>query len=372
MAVIIMKATEQCNGSCAYCDVVRKKHEVEVMPLETLEFVFRRINEYLLESDDGKLQLVWHGGEPLLLGADYFKYALEYQHRHCEDTSSRIEHALQSNLTALTPEFIPVLKELGISYVGTSFDPEPGMRGLGADTDTTRYNSLFMNALVLLEEHDMGYGFIYVVTKKSLERPRDIFHLLTNLSLTGGLNINPVLIYGLTMRHLAITPAEYADFLGAIFPLWWENQERYPDVEPFRSLLNNIRNGDQSLSCGDSGDCVHNHLNIDPSGKASQCGRSSDWDILPYGSIKDRTLSEILHDEQRSALEKRNEILLQQECRGCRLWFLCHGGCPLDSYSAHGDFIHRTEWCISKKRFITEYFEPVTGLVAGAHRHGQQ
>ncbi|MGV8119869.1 MAG: hypothetical protein AB2L14_08930 [Candidatus Xenobiia bacterium LiM19] len=103
------------------------------------------------------------------------------------------EHALQSNLTALTPDFIPVLKELGISYVGTSFDPEPGMRGLGADTDTARYNSLFMNALALLEEHDMGYGFIYVVTKKSLERPRDIFHLLTNLSLTGGLNINPVL-----------------------------------------------------------------------------------------------------------------------------------------------------------------------------------
>jgi len=372
MAVIIMKATEQCNGNCSYCDVVRKKHDVEVMPLDTLELVFRRIDEYLLNCDDEKLQLVWHGGEPLLLGADYFRKALEFQQKHCTKTHHRIEHALQSNLTALTPELIPFLKALGITYVGTSYDPEPGMRGLGANTDTMKYNTRFMEAVSLLEEHGMGFGFIYVVTRKSLEKPRDIFYFLTNLSLTGGLNINPVLIYGSSRRDLAITPSEYADFLGGIFPLWWEHRERYPDVEPFRSLLNNIRDGGQSLSCGDSGDCVHNHLNIDPSGNSSQCGRSSDWDILPYGNIKERKLSEILHDGQREALEKRNEVLQQRECRDCRLWYICHGGCPLDSYSAHGDFFHKTEWCISKKRFITDYFEPVTGLTAGADGHGQQ
>ncbi|MGV8119868.1 MAG: SPASM domain-containing protein [Candidatus Xenobiia bacterium LiM19] len=101
-------------------------------------------------------------------------------------------------------------------------------------------------------------------------------------------------------------------------------------MEPFRSLLNNIRKrGTVSL--------MRRFRRLRPqssqyrsSGKASQCGRSSDWDILPYGSIKDRTHLEILHDEQRTILKSRNEILLQQECRDCRLWFLCHGGCPLE------------------------------------------
>ncbi|HIJ68919.1 MAG TPA: radical SAM protein, partial [Deltaproteobacteria bacterium] len=69
MATVIFKATEACNARCIYCDVVHKKPRNPVtMPLETLELFFSRINEFLTEKPQEKLDLVWHGGEPLLLG----------------------------------------------------------------------------------------------------------------------------------------------------------------------------------------------------------------------------------------------------------------------------------------------------------------
>jgi uncharacterized protein len=372
MAVIIFKATEKCNGHCAYCDVVRRKKGCASLSLDLLELVFIRINEFLSAHEDEKIQLVWHGGEPLLLGAQYFEEAARFQEKHCRSTFSRIEHALQTNLTALTPDFLPVFEKLRIMSVGTSYDPEPGIRGLGPATDTALYNSRFLRSTALLEEHGLGFGFIYVVTRKSLSKPHDIFYFLTNLKLSGGININPVLIYDSERRDLAITPREFGDFLGAIFPLWWEHRERYPDLEPFRSLVKNVTKDERSLACSDSGHCAYSHVNIDPRGGTSQCGRASDWNILSFGSIIDRTLEEILYDVKRTILADRNSILREGECKGCRFWFLCHGGCPLDSFSSHGDFVHKSEWCEAKRHFLEHHFEPLTGIAISCRNKGEE
>lgn len=362
MAVIIFKATEGCNARCAYCDVVQRKKRGDTLPLELLELVFERINEYLEENPGEKIELVWHGGEPLLLGPGYFEKALEFQEKHCAGTKARLEHAVQSNLTLLTGEYIDIFRKLGIKFIGTSFEPLPHVRGMGKNQDSLKYNRMFMKAASMLEEAGLGYGFIYVVTRKSLKHPLRLFYFLTNLNVPGGFNMNPVLIYDRERQDLKITPAEYADFLGAIFPEWWKHWERFPSVEPFTSLVKNTTGPGLSLNCGESGNCARNHLNIDPHGNISQCGRASDWGILPYGSIIDRKIDEVLHDERRGVLLDRVTMLKKGECSGCRFWFICHGGCPLDAWSRNGSFMRKTEWCEAKVRFIEKYFEPVTGI----------
>ncbi|MBF0537070.1 MAG: radical SAM protein [Nitrospirae bacterium] len=362
MATVIFKPIEDCNSNCVYCDVVRKERTTLVMPPEILEQVFVRINEFLLGRPDERLTLTWHGGEPLLLGAEYLRSALEVIGRCCPDTRHRIEHGMQSNLTLLSEELIDILRRLGINSLGTSYDPEPHMRGPGKDIDSDRYNRMFMSGVELLERHGMGWGYIYVVTKKSLANPLDVFYFLTNLNLTGGVNLNPVLIYDEERRDIAVTPEEYVDFLGAIFPTWWRHQDRYPGVEPFRSLKNCIKDRQLSLGCCDAGNCAYDYINITPDGSASHCGRSADWGILSYGNIMDLTFEEILANDQREQLRQRTEQLPQGQCKDCRFWGICHGGCPLDSFSSHKDFMHKSEWCEARRGFIERYFEPVTGI----------
>jgi uncharacterized protein len=240
------------------------------MPLETLELFFSRINEFLLERPDEQMEVIWHGGEPLLLGPDYFAQALYFQEKHCAETGSRIRHSIQSNLTLFSRDFTEVMKKVGITSFGSSYDPILNLRGLGKKRDSHAYNRKFMEAISLLESEGFGWGIIYVVTKLSLTKPLEIFHFLANFSPKGAFMFNPVLIYGDSkLDHLKVTPREYVDFLGAIFPVWWRHREEFPQVEPFSSLASNLLEDSTSLMCCDSGACARNHLNVLPDGSLS-------------------------------------------------------------------------------------------------------
>ena len=155
------------------------------MSLDILEIVFHRINAYLLGNPEEKIEVIWHGGEPLLLGAEYFQKAVDMQRLHCSKTLSRIVHSIQSNLTCFDSSFVKPLRGLGITSIGTSFDPEPHMRGPGKNIDSDHYKLMFINGLIELERNGFTWGYIYVVTKKSLNSPLKIFNFLTNLRLSG-------------------------------------------------------------------------------------------------------------------------------------------------------------------------------------------
>lgn len=360
MPTIIFKPTEKCNSNCIYCDVIVKKAP-KTMPFDLLELVFKKIDEYLKEKPDEIITLIWHGGEPCLLGVEYYEKALEFIELHCPDTRSRIEHAVQSNLTLITQKLVDVFRKLGIDQVGTSYEPIPHVRGFGKQRDSGAYNSLFLKGTNLLNKNGMGWGVIYVVTKRSLEKPIQLFHFLTNL--TSGFTMNPVLVYdGNDSHNIAITPLEYADFLGVIFGLWWPKRQRYSKVDPFCSIVKNVTERSRHLGCAESGGCAHSHAYIDPEGETSHCGRAGDWGIVSYGNIKKRSLLEIFEDEQRQQFVKRNDVLSEGDCKGCSFWEICHGGCPLDSYNKYKDFMHKTEWCAAKKAFMEKYFEPITGI----------
>ncbi|HMD67460.1 MAG TPA: radical SAM protein [Chitinivibrionales bacterium] len=362
MADLIVKVTEKCNSNCAYCDVVRKPRGGETMSFAILETLFRRINEFLLAQPAEEVTFIWHGGEPLLLGPAFLEQAAALERTHCPSTAFRIKHCIQTNLTCLTQEHIPALRALRITSMGTSYDPLPNVRGPGTTPDSEWYRERFFKGLSLLKRNGFAWGIIYVVTRLSLARPLDLFYYLVNLCPGGNFNLNPVLIYDNERKHLAITPREFADFLGALFPVWWKHQGRYPNVQPLRRITDNIRDNIFNLGCCDSGECAYSHVNIAPNGETSQCGRSADWELLPYGNIQQRSLAEILADSQRDELARRNAVLRDGECAGCRFWELCHGGCPLDAWSQHKGFLHKSEWCDSKRMFITDYFEPITGL----------
>lgn len=360
MPTVIFKPTEKCNARCTYCDVVSLRAP-KTMEISMLKEIFEKMDSYLKELPHEKFEFVWHGGEPLLLSNEFFEAAVEFQHTICAETKDRINHCIQTNLTLLRPEHITYFKALGITSVGTSYEPIEGIRGIGKKVNSDMYNDKFFHGINMLENNDIGWGFIYVVTKKSLEDPIALFHTLANLKPDGGFMMNPVLIYGEDTDGLSLTPMEYVDFLGAIFPSWWEHRHRWPEVDPFSSFLKNAE-GHNSLGCVDSGACGYEHVYIGPNGEASQCGRSADWGLIDYGNVKDRSLQAIMTDPKREMFYDRQEKLMHSDCENCRFWKICHGGCPLDAYDEkEKNFDRKTFWCSMKTVFIEKYFEPVTG-----------
>jgi uncharacterized protein len=363
MATVIFKATEACNSNCIYCEVV-KKHKPDVMSHNLLAVVFRRLNDYLLLHPGETINFTWHGGEACILGADYFNFARDLQEKYCSCTKNRIKHLVQSNLTILTQEMVNAFKSLGIEKVGSSFEPLPNIRGFGADRNSRLYNAKFMEGINLLAENGMSWGVIYVVHKRSLGMATRILHYLSNLNPSSQPMFNMIYLYKGDPHNLWITPEEFADFLGELVPLYWENRARFPHLQPISRFAERIVYGRKASTCDFSGKCAYAWVYIGPTGNASQCGRAGDFDYMGYGNIADKSLEEILHDPFRDRIEKRQEILQNAECKECRFWGLCHGSCPLDALNAYGTLDKPSPNCAWIKRLLEKYLEPVIGVRA--------
>lgn len=363
MAVVIFKAVEKCNSNCIYCDVIKKQQD-EIMNYDLLKLIFMRMNDYLTANPKENISFTWHGGEVCLLGPDFFKVAIELQDEYCSKTKSRIKHLVQSNLTLINQEFIDLFKKMGIAQIGSSFEPIHNIRGFGKRRDSRAYNQKFIEGVKLLNKNNMSWGIIYVVHRLSLEKPLEIFYYLTNLNTRSHPNFNQVKIYGEDDNNLAITGKEYADFLGAIFPVWYQNIERYPNIQPFLDITRSVRDRDFSLVCESAGSCSFRWIYIGPEGETSHCGRTGDYNVLSYGNLKDLTFEEIMNNPQRNQLADRQSVLPETECNKCRFWGICHGGCPLDAYMTYNDFLKKSPRCDTTKVFMEKYFEPITGLRA--------
>lgn len=362
MLSVIVKPTLRCNAACAYCSSAHAAQSSrDAMSSVVLERLFERVDQFLTERPGEVVTLTWHGGEPLLMGPGFFADILACQQQKCRETAPRIVHRLQSNLTLFGERFVEPMKKLGIIGIGTSYETLPDLRGLGKTRDAEAYRERFLAAVRLLEVERFGWGLIYVVTRPALATPEAIYAELTRLKTDGNINFNVVNPGAEGVGDLAVSPRQFADFLGAVFALWWPERERYPHVEPFRSLTRTLVDRVPHLYCKEAGTCAATHLAVEPDGSYSHCGRASDRRVLEYGSLFEHSFAEALADPRRTPLVERQATLRQGACRECRFWSLCHGGCPLDAWDATGEMADRSPWCEATKSFIEDFFEPITG-----------
>ena len=361
MITIIFKAVEKCNSNCIYCEVIAKRQNM-IMEYDLLREVFQKINDYLVKYPEEEINIIWHGGEVCLLGAEYFFKVIEYLEQYCTTTKNRIKHAAQSNLTLINQEIIDAFKILGMKTIGTSYEFIPHIRGFGKNRDSAAYNQKFFEGVNLLQKNEMGWGVIYVVHKQSLKNPLEVFHILTNLNVASGPKINKIYMYSEDKHHLAITGREYADFLGAILPHWWAHRERFHYITPFSQFYESYQRKKTRMDCELTGRCSHGWIYIGPTGKVSQCGRAGDFGLLSYGDIHNQTFEELRNHPKRDEIKNRATLLETTECKDCRFWLVCHGGCPIDAMLVNGNINTKAPHCEWVKPFLDEYFEPITGM----------
>lgn len=355
--MLTLKVTERCNSSCSYCSV--RRSDGAHMGSSVLAALFTRVDEYLREDPLRDLELLWHGGEPLILGTRYFAKAAELLESRCASTRSRIRNLLQTNLTALREDFLDVFARLDIRSVGTSFDPEPHVRGPGRKVDSERYARRWMRGLRILERNGIAWGINYVVTRKSLTNPRAVFFFLTNLSPTGRVTLSPVQIDSERGKELEITVDEYVHFLGEVFPVWRRRPHRYPELSPFSGLHRPNTSDPRALQQ------VH-HLTIAPDGAVGHSGRGSGRRPIDYGHVDDLPLAELFAEDVARREEMCAARARRHDCPACPVWRWCGAGRVQDAFSQNERFSTECEWCDGKRRFVERYVDPTQAAARGA------
>ena len=325
-----------CNLGCSYCYYLDKASLFdEHSPLQ-FDLLEKVIKEYIELNDAEQIVFDWHGGEPLLLGIDYFKKIVNLQNKYRRD--KHIYNTIQTNATLLDDDFAIFFKEnnflVGVSVDGPQDIHDKYRKYKGGQPTFMKV----MHGVELLHRYAVDFNTLTTISKAGEGRGLEVYQFMKNIG-SRYMQFMPVLEYvntinkniaspddnNLSLAEWSVNPMEYGRFMCDIFDYWVKNDVGSYFVNLFDSTLANY--------CGlNPGTCVYSET----------CGANAvmerNGDIYPcdhfvyskykLGNVKDMSLQEIMSSEKsrRFGIDKRNMLPLQ--CIRCRYYFACHGECP--------------------------------------------
>jgi uncharacterized protein len=310
--------------------------------------MYAELGAYARQVGVKKVTFLWHGGEPLLLGKSFYAAAWKNSLRLREE-GLRVRHLIQSNLLLLDQEWVELLRQFDLR-TGTSVDPIGEVR---VHRNGRLQYPEWLEKFSLACQEGLPLGVVFTATSRHKGRAADIYHFFKNLQSFSpkgiGVRINPVHLTGYEASiHEAgqmIAPADFGEFLYQIWKLWMEDGRLFP-VSPLEGWVN----GERQI-CELRGRCQEHFLSIDGRGDIYTCGRFADTGPS-LGNIQRDNLKTILQHPQRLKLCRREQSLQQGQCRKCRLWKYCHGGCPALAELYFGDSSKASPFCLAYRVFF--------------------
>lgn len=325
-----------CNLNCTYCyyldkaDIYGKELK---MPLEVLE---KSIKEYLEINDSEEITFDWHGGEPLLLGLEYFEKIVELQKKY--KGGKKIFNTVQTNATLLNPDFASFFKNNNF-LLGVSIDGPQGVHDkYRKDKEGDPTFDKVLKGIELLHRYGVDFNTLTTINKASEGRGLEVYDFLKRIG-SRYMQFMPVVEYvnkktnkitspddeDAMLTSWSVSPVEYGRFMCEIFDYWVGNDVGEYFVNLFDSTLANYC-GMNPGTCVYSETCGANAI-VEHNGDIYPC----DHYVYPkykLGSIKTMSLNVIVGSNEMTefGINKRN--MLPSECLRCRYYFACHGECP--------------------------------------------
>lgn len=202
----ISKVTNSCNLNCSYCYYKNSlSKNKKIMSDNVLEEVITKT----LENNDKAVNFLWHGGEPLICGLDFFNKIVEFQKIH-NSKNLVIYNSVQTNALLLDKKFVNFFKDNNFD-IGVSLDGPFYIHEAGRNTTQAQYDTIINNLKYATKNHRVSG--ICVVTPYSLGHEQEIFDTFLD---TG---IKNIVFYPLNDDDStkAINPKLYGDFLVNMF-----------------------------------------------------------------------------------------------------------------------------------------------------------
>ncbi len=343
----IIKCTDvACNLKCDYC--FYRYMDQTVKPTSIMsEEVLERVVAELIDTNRTNCTFLWHGGEPLLAGIDFFRRAVELQ-REYNRCGTAVVNNIQTNGTLIDEEFVEFCKEhkfkVGISLDGPEYihnHHRKNVGGRGSFDAVTR-------GVRLCQERKVPVSVVAVVTAYSAKFPDEIYRFFLASDVKSFI-FNPAFEPDQEGRlcDFSVHDRDFADFMERILELWLEDDDPEINIRQLTEPLQGMLGGELS-ACIYSGQCSR-FLDIYPNGDVKPC-HSFLGESVRLGNILEQPLSEIVASENYQEFSQHVQRL-PQECLECRWFSICHGGCTDHrNLKVGGRYYEKYVYCGSRKR----------------------
>lgn len=332
-----------CNLDCTYCYYLEKKNLYQGKAHFKLEGdlleVF--IKQYIEAHKVPGVSFVWQGGEPTLLGLEYFRKALAIQKKYAGE--KQIENSLQTNGTLLTDDLCKFFSDnnflLGISIDG----PEHLHDYYRLDKQGHSTWDKVMQGIALLNKHRVEFNTLSVVNRRNAEFPLEVYHFLKGIG-SRFLQFIPIVerealeegFIGQKLVHQdfpneagltdwSLKPGQLGEFNKAIFDEWVRKDVGQYYIQLFDVALANWFGAPPGLcvfseTCGNAAVMEHN-------GDVYSCDHFVYKDHL-LGNISEKPLQQMMGSTQQTLFGQAKKATLTRYCKQCSFRFACHGDCP--------------------------------------------
>lgn len=304
-----------CNLNCSYCYAAPfKKEKFKVLDLKILE---KTIKESLECADN--LIISWHGGEPTMVGLEYFQNYMKILKKYKKNNQSVI-NMLQTNATLITDEMAKFFKEndfiISISLDGDEFCHNKNRYNynkIGSFKDT-------MKGVELLRKNNIFPPIIATVTQSTINDGVNNFHFFVE---NGFKEIKFSPVYDSDNDDFSISNEEWYKYTRQILDEWLNLQNREIKIREIDEILSYIAGRNLNI-CSNKGMCL-NWISIDEDGDIYPCEYLRKDN--PYGNIKNMNIKDVFSSD--SYLKFKDKVLsLPDKCKKCELLNFCHNGCP--------------------------------------------
>jgi len=331
-----------CNLDCEYCFFLSKEAlypgDRFRMSDELLEAYVRQLLEAQLAPE---ATIAWQGGEPTLMGVDFFRRAVELAEQH-RRPGQRLAHTIQTNATLLTDEWCELLAEHGF-LVGVSIDGPAELHD--AYRVDKRGNPTFekvMRGWELLARHGVDANVLCTVNAANQDRPLDVYRFFRDDLGARHVQLIPIVERdndtgfqeGDTVTDRSVTPDAWGRFLITVFDEWLARDVGTMFVQMFDAALASWLGVGATMcifseTCGDAVALEHN-------GDLYSCDHFVEPRYL-LGNIAQTHMVELVASPQQRAFGDAKRDSLPRYCRECDVRFACHGECPKNRFTAAPD-----------------------------------
>ena len=323
-SLLIKPAGAECNLRCAYCfyrparRLYRQTKHQRMAP-EVLE---QLVSSYLATTQP-YYAFGWQGGEPTLMGVEFFRTLtrLQTQYGH---PGSVIVNAVQTNGTLVSDELAAHWADYRF-LVGISLDGPPVMHDhYRRDSQGRRSHESVMAGISRLRRAGVAHNVLALVTDANVRQPEKLYQYLVDHGFDFHQYI-PCVEYSTSGNLLpyAVRADAWGDFLCGIFRRWYPRDVSRVSVRLFDALIARL-GGEEILQCSMQPSCG-GYVVVEHNGDVFPCDFQVDEE-LRLGNIMEQSWEELLASARYAAFCARKRDF-HSDCAACEFLDLCGADC---------------------------------------------
>jgi uncharacterized protein len=326
-----------CNLDCEYCFFLTKEALYPGDRFRMTDDVLETYIRQLLESQpDGEVNVAWQGGEPTLMGIDFFRNAVALAER-LRRPGQHLLHTIQTNGTLMTDEWATFLAEHGF-LVGLSIDGPPELHDrYRVDKKGRPSSERVLRGLAHLRDHDVAVNVLCTVNAANQDHALEVYRYFRDELGLRHVQFIPIVERendtgfqeGDTVTDRSVDPAAWGAFLITVFDEWVRRDVGEVFVQMFEAALASWLELPSSMcifntTCGDA-------LALEHNGDVYSCDHFVEPEHL-LGNITATHMVELVASPRQRAFGQAKLDTLPTYCRSCEVRFACNGECPKNRF----------------------------------------